>query len=40
MGRTYGQHDVNRAAHINFVRKPVEKRLHKRLGEQRIIIIL
>lgn len=39
MGRTYGKHGVKRAAHINFVWKPVEKRLIKRLGEQRIIIL-
>jgi len=39
MVRAYGQHDVNRAAHINFVRKPEEKRLLKRLGEQRRIIL-
>jgi hypothetical protein len=39
MGRAYDQHIVNRATHINFVRKSVEKRLLKRLGEQRRIIL-
>lgn len=39
MGRAYDQHIVNRATHINFVRKSIEKRLLKRLGEQRRIIL-
>jgi hypothetical protein len=39
MGRAYGQHGVNRIVHINFVRKLVEKRLLKRLEEQRRIIL-
>jgi hypothetical protein len=39
MGRAYGKHGVKRAAHVDFVWKPVEKSLLKRLCEQRIIIL-